>query len=172
VGTAHPTPKNYLKYKFKTMSKNACKSFEIRTAEDYFEHLVLQSFNDFKQNLLSSREAIVCTVFTWHFHEWIWAQNSSHLKLRLGIKKLGEFKEYLFKECPSFLIVSEVANGSKHFNSDGKTVNEARLQHGIISMIMPLESHLIVKTSERIYIFIYELRKCIQYWEDFMADVL
>ncbi len=152
------------------MSKDAYKSFEIRTAENYFEQLVLQSFKDFKKNTLSSKNAIICAVFVWHFHEWIWAQNACAIKVNLEIKKYGEFKNYLYRECPSFLIVSEIANGSKHFNSDGEKINHTNLQHGFISMIMPLESHLVVKAPDKIHFFANELRACIQYWEDFMKD--
>ncbi|NMF83309.1 hypothetical protein [Nodosilinea sp. P-1105] len=152
------------------MSKEAYKSFEIRTAEHYFNQLVLQSFEDFKKNILSSKSAIICAVFVWHFHEWMWAQSSCEIKVNLGIKKCNEFKNYLYKECPSFLIVSEIANGSKHFNSDGKMINHTSLQHGFVGMTMPLESHLIIKTPDKIYFFVNELRACIQYWEDFMKD--
>lgn len=150
------------------MSKDAYKTFEVRTARDYFELLVSQSFEDFKNDNLSSKAAIVCAVFTWHLHEWIWAQSGARVKTIPGISKLRDFQNFLFNECPAFLILAEVANGSKHFDSDRKSIKSTELKHGFYSLIGTTESHLTVKTETELHFFDHILDKSVQYWDTFI----
>ena len=86
-----------------------------------------------------------------------------------GIKKLKDFKDnLLFIECKEFRILEGVANGTKHFNSDGNDIKSTRLQHGFATIIGIPQSHLIVITGNDFYFFDYILEKCYQYWKQFI----
>ncbi len=147
------------------MEKETRTSFDLRTVQDYFENLVLESYEDFKKYRVSSKLAITCAIFTWHFYDWLWANHKSKLQDRLNLKKKGDFQEFLFNEQPAFRLLCEIANGSKHFDSEGQDIKATRLQHGFMGpMLGILESHLTIRTDTQLFYFDHILMHCIEYW--------
>src|SRR4051794_15879994 len=112
------------------MNESAQKSFEIRTCRDFLDELLRPAVDDFLQDRHSSRKAIVCVLFGWHLHDWVWAQHKRTLMPTLGMTTLEEFETYLVNRWPDLQLVREIANGSKHFRGDGSRVQGTALSHG------------------------------------------
>ena len=155
------------------MSNQAEKSFEIRTAHDYLTELVHASYKEYVADQLSSRKAIGCAIFAWHLNEWVWAQHKAQLRVRLSLKKYEDYRRFLFTECPELKVIQDLANGSKHFQSDGSTVKNTKLSHGHLMGLLALtQSHLVVETGSGLNFANILLSKVMSFWDDFFKKHL
>lgn len=154
--------------------REANKSFEIRTAQEYLTQLVHESHNEFEQAHTSARAAITCALFTWHLHDWVWAQYKDSMSARFGFRDIAQFVSYLFEHCSSFTVIRGIANGSKHFDSDQEEIKSTKLQQGFAQGLAGLGtvSHLTVDVDGSMVVFIGELRKCVQFWDQFFQNEL
>lgn len=86
-------------------------SFEIKSSVDLLNELS-RRVEDYKNDQLSSGNAVVCAILCWHLVEWIYQEyKKSDPELRDDFKY---FKEYMKSECNSLSYIQDVANGSKH----------------------------------------------------------
>lgn len=155
-----------------TMTERAANSFEIHTAREYLDGLVRPALDDFLTDTLSSRKAIACAIFTWHLRDWVWVQNKAELQNLFGVKKIGDFDSYLFTNCPSMVIIRNLATGSKHFKADGSAVQTTELAHGfpIGPSLLITQSHLTVKTETDLHFAEHLFENTVAYWEGFLTE--
>jgi hypothetical protein len=84
--------------------------FEINTTALFFRKLI-EDHEDFYKDRTSSRVALNCVMTAWHLHEWVYNEynlSSTYPKLRI-------YQDYLKVSCPSFQLMQDLANGTKHF---------------------------------------------------------
>ena len=60
---------------------------------------------------MSSGNAVICAILSWHVIEWIYQEFSSLLAKYPG---KGEFQKSIKQKCPSLSYMHDIANGSKH----------------------------------------------------------
>ncbi len=94
--------------------------FEIKNSIDFYR-LMIENYDDFRENPDSSRHAINCSISAYHMAEWIWGDwlKSDHesWKRMGGVRDRNSFKKWVDGETEWFKLVQGVANGSKHFAS-------------------------------------------------------
>lgn len=86
-------------------------SFEIKSSVDLLNELS-RRVEEYKNDQLSSGNAVVCAILCWHLVEWIYQEykgNAPELT-----KKEKDFQNYIKSECNSLSYIQDVANGSKH----------------------------------------------------------
>ncbi len=86
-------------------------SFEITTSEAFFKGL-LDDYNDFLRDKISSRKALTCAIKSWHLAEWIYYENEDLQKKYTNVKESQNSFKAL---CPSLKIMQDIANGAKHY---------------------------------------------------------
>lgn len=82
-------------------------SFNIKSSNDFLQKLV-EDFEALTNNPLSSSIAINCAMTAWHLTDWVFKEYAA----QHGYNDLGNFR--LSLDCPSLLIMHDIANGSKH----------------------------------------------------------
>jgi len=151
------------------MANPARKSFEIKTAQQYFEELLRPAHAEFLQDALSSRKAIACAIFAWHLRDWIWAGHKNQLRSAHQLKELRQFDRHLFAKCPELELIQEIATGSKHFEGDGTAITESGLVHGFAGLpLIFTQSHLVVNAGGTVHFAGNLLTRAVSYWEEFL----
>ncbi len=148
-------------------------TFDISSCKDYFEQIVLPSFEAYKNNALSYKDALSAAIFCWQFSEWIYNSYTNSLEQQLKkegneVKSLKEFQGILMKmQCFSF--VSQIANGAKHLQCDDtriqditSTQKETDFYQGLLAL--GTATYLTINVGSNRYFFIRELQKCIDHW--------
>src|SRR4051812_25256127 len=87
-------------------------SFEIKTSAHMLKKLI-EDYDEFDKNPLSSCFAINCAMTSWHLVDWTLIEFES--KHGFPRKKIKEYRKWLYKKCQSLSFMADVANGSKHF---------------------------------------------------------
>lgn len=146
-------------------------SFEIRSSKDFFEKLKLD-YEDFQNDILSSRLAINCALTAWHLTDWIFVEHNEKLKY----SDLGTFRSSL--KCGSLLLMHDIANGSKHFKLKWPKSNISRtnLHYGEFSSDFSLEFNvscltITLDSGEEKY-FEKEIEEVIAFWESYFNKVI
>jgi len=97
------------------MSTNAC--FDIKSAQDFLEQIVLPEHNEYRKNIASQRHALLTTIVAYHMYEWA-----------NGCKFTADhFRQTYSKHLPlidNFESARKIANGTKHFISSVQTRSE------------------------------------------------
>lgn len=146
-------------------------SFDITTAEKFFDYIVKPQYEDFVEKNSSQRHALLTTIVAYHMYEWV--HNTKFRK--------PDF-ENIYKDHPksqelakTFELARLLTNGTKHFGSPVET----RTQTGFSSAFSDAFTRpLIVKYPNNIIedsdsaeesadIF---LRKMIDFWEEQKND--
>jgi hypothetical protein len=90
-------------------------SFDIKTAADFFDQMVLPQYHDFLTDNASSRFALLCAVVAYHMHEW--ANNRTEFRAA-DFKARYPSKAHL---AELFELARRLVNGTKHFANRVRT---------------------------------------------------
>lgn len=103
-------------------------SFDIKDSIDFYNKL-LEDYEEFKKNSISSRLAINCTITAWQFVDWVYIEHADKSRY----SKLGNFQADMKLKCPSLQIMQDITNGSKHLILTKYTpkVRKTNLHEGI-----------------------------------------
>lgn len=93
---------------------NSSASFDIKTAKDFFDKMLMPEYEEFCKKNSSSRHALLTTILAYHMYEWV----NNH-----------KFSEDNFKtDYPSeldmiriFELARNITNSTKHFISTAIT---------------------------------------------------
>lgn len=147
-------------------------SFEIKSSWDFFNKLKLD-YEDFRNDILSSRLAINCALTAWHLIDWIFTEYNT----RLPYNNVGAFRKSL--NCTSLLLMHDIANGCKHFELTRPKTNISDTDLHIGGFARPDFSFdfdiscLVIKMdSGEIKYFEKELQVVIDFWELYFEDTL
>lgn len=88
-------------------------SFDIKTANDFYEKMLVPQYADFIKENSSSRHALLATILAYHMFEWVHG------------KKFGSCTEEEFQTLyPTHMqmystleVAGHLTNGTKHFRS-------------------------------------------------------
>jgi len=103
--------------------------FDITNSRDFYQKL-LEEFDDFMQQLASSRHAMNFAITAHHMADWVWGdfvKGDPALKAKLGIKTKDDFMAWIDTQTVWYRVVQGISNGSKHFireNAKGTQKNE------------------------------------------------
>ncbi len=146
-------------------------SFEIKTPQDFFQAL-LEQYEEFKANPLSSRYAILCAILCYHLKEWVVKSDLNCTKDELNnrIERTGNRAR--------FNLFRELCNGSKHVTikkENEKTVNETFKHNGAFSNGFSngfdVSGLHIEMQDGSIYYFEEELEKAVNFWTVFFEEI-
>ncbi len=147
-------------------------SFDIKTPYDFFEKLK-EEFSDLEQNPLSSRYAINCAMNAWHLVDWVYWNY-----FKLEYPRVGVFRDNVRSQCFSLEIMQDVSNGSKHYEI---TMYEPPTKNAVIDLgsNIPFDMNQnlgdaylkVVSKDGKEYDFIEEVKKCIDFWEEFLKKL-
>jgi hypothetical protein len=144
-------------------------SFEIKTSKDFFIKLK-QDFEDFSNDIESSRFALNCAMTAWHLTDWVYHE----FNYENTFAKLSEFQEYLKKQCDSLQIMQDICYGSKHYKliRHVPKISETEMHEGTFDSTFDFSfdtSELEIKMEDgRTLLFIDEIEKTINFWENFL----
>jgi len=146
-------------------------SFEIITPIDFFGKLI-EDHREYAGDLLSSRRAINCAMSAWHLLDWIyWEYYHVSMEKR-------ELMDKVQRECPAFIILQDITNGSKHYRITYYTSRVASTEHhrGAFSSgfsrgfdISTLE---VIKTDGTRHFYEDIINEAIVYWRLFFKNEL
>ena len=137
-------------------------SFSIKSAEAFFNEMVLPHYEEFLRNNSSSRYALLTTILAYHLYEWV------HKKKF----KINEFEETYpthSQLAQHFDVARNITNGTKHFINKSVTT---RTQTGFSSefsdeFARPLNIQYPDGTEISADQF---LRKLIEFWKEQEAN--
>lgn len=101
-------------------------SFAIKTADNYFNEMLIPQYVDFLNHNASSRHALLATIVVYHFYEWVNGTEFGKDKEKSFISKYPE-DESLITEFDAARLIT---NGTKHFSNKPVTT---RTQSGFSS---------------------------------------
>lgn len=107
-------------------------SFDIQTSEDFLRKLI-EDYEEFKLNPLSSRIALNCAMTSWHLSEWIFYEYNQIFAAKFSNEKL--YQAHIKQLCPSLQIMHDLTNGTKHYKlkSHKPIVSESNIHNGAFS---------------------------------------
>lgn len=76
--------------------------FEFYDARAFYRGVIKENLKDFYQDPTNTRKAINACITLYHLADWYWVNDKN--------------KREKQKEIPHSLALSDIANGSKHFN--------------------------------------------------------
>ena len=156
-------------YRSVTMSKG----FDITNSSDYFEQLVVPSFEELQKQPTSSRAAITAAIFCWHLRDWVWAQHKNRLKEALGLRTFDDLAAHLVRSCPAFEAIQGIANGSKHFRSEQHEPTSTTRQWAVFGTLALWNyTSLDVEFEGNTVRFFDLLKACIDCWRVFFNETL
>jgi len=83
-------------------------SFDITTAREFFDGVVIPQYDDFIANNASQRHAILSTIVTYHMYEWVNLHKFSQTKFATDYPNDTAMIDY-------FELARNMTNGMKHF---------------------------------------------------------
>jgi hypothetical protein len=89
-------------------------TFDIKTAKDFYNRVVLPQYQDFVRNNFSSRHALLSTIVLYHMYEWV---NGT----KFTVAHFNSKYPHDTILADSFELAREITNGTKHFTSRAKT---------------------------------------------------
>lgn len=85
-------------------------SFDIKSSADLFNEFRSRA-GDYRKDPLSSGNAVICAILSWHVVEWVYQEYSTELT---RFTKRRDFQDFVKTECHSLSYMQDIANGSKH----------------------------------------------------------
>ncbi|MEZ9392872.1 hypothetical protein AB4222_13310 [Vibrio splendidus] len=85
-------------------------SFDIKDSKDLYHEFKSRS-EKYHADKMSSGNAVICAILSWHIVEWIYQEYGSSLK---DFSTKRKFQDHVKLECPSLSYMQDIANGSKH----------------------------------------------------------
>jgi hypothetical protein len=145
-------------------------SFGIQTSKDFLKKL-LEDYEEFKLNPLSSRIALNCAMTSWHLSEWIF--NEYKIEFDLKYNNITSFQNEVKKSCSSLQIMHDLANGTKHYylTRHNPIVSESNIHEGAYSREYSREFdisylYLLLKDGSKL-IFDDEIEKVVNFWKEY-----
>ena len=86
-------------------------TFGTDTAKDKYQDF-LEEYNEYKEDETSIKKASNLATSAWHLVDWVFEDYKSIHNL----DKIGEFRETLYPNCQSLIIMHDLANANKHKN--------------------------------------------------------
>jgi hypothetical protein len=150
-------------------------SFNIKISIDFFNKL-LEDYNEFLSDEISSRIALNCAMTAWHLTDWIY--NEFNNMFHNQFPTLPLFQQDIKRQCPSLQIMHDLANGSKHYllTRHQPIVKETNLHEGPFSREFSREFDTTTLEMElndgtKIY-FEDEIEKVINFWRQYFQSTL
>ena len=85
-------------------------SFGITTTDDFFREIVIPQYGDFLANNSSNRHALLATIVSYHFYEWV------HHK-KFTVKHFKSAYPQRASVADAFETAREITNGTKHYKN-------------------------------------------------------
>jgi hypothetical protein len=117
-------------------------SFQFDTSKKMFDNL-LEEYEDFYKNPLSSRFAMNCAIVSWHLTDWTFHEYfKNYERFQDAVKMDKKKKEYtvsgltfyvqeISKQCPDIEYMRLITNGVKHcILKDQNTKESTKLREG------------------------------------------
>jgi hypothetical protein len=92
--------------------------FSIDNSRDFYEKL-LAEFDDYIDDMGSTRHAMNCAITAHHMSDWVWTdflKADRALRAAIGVESKQEFMAWIDRQSTWFSAVQEISNGSKHFS--------------------------------------------------------
>jgi hypothetical protein len=144
-------------------------TFEISSAKDYFDQILLPSVEAYNAKPLSYKEALSAAIFCWQFSDWIYNSNKKDLQNQFPeVSSLKDYQGLLMKKS-YFAFISQIAIGAKHLKCDDKriqNISSTQLETGFYQGLLGLgtATYLTIMVGSIRYYFARELKKCMDYW--------
>ncbi len=107
-------------------------SFEIKSSAAFFGALE-EAVQDFRGDRTSSRKAVAAFLFAYHLREWIWEEHHATVTAHMGCAVESDFNAIVNKAHPSFPVIRDICNGSKHFGKGSSEIDSSGLTGGAFS---------------------------------------
>ena len=149
-------------------------SFDTKNSKDLFNEFCIRS-KEYREDPMSSGNAVICAILSWHVVEWIYQEYASSLT---KYPRRRDFQDHVRHLCPSLNYMQDIANGSKHRGITRYTlvVKKTESHQGAFSSgfskgfnISRLEIELDEGT---IVYFDEELGKVEEFFRDFFLQIL
>jgi hypothetical protein len=143
-------------------------TFEIKNSKDFLDKLK-KDFKDYLDSNNYSRMAINCAMTSWHLTEWIYHEYNFNKKF-----KKNNYQKHIKKLCPSLQIMHDISNGSKHYKLDwhkplieATERKEGPFDHTFDFTFEKTMLRIVLPNNE-IVIYDEELKKTINFWENYL----
>lgn len=83
-------------------------SFDIKNSKDLYQEFS-RRVEEYKHNMMSSGNAVICAILCWHVIEWI---EKEYKDIVPGFP--NNFRNHVKNQCHSFSYMQDITNGSKH----------------------------------------------------------
>lgn len=91
--------------------------FAITNAEEFFAK-VRADLAALEEKIDDSGRAMNCILSAYHLHEWVWARllkaSTPRTLGNMVVNDKSSFVAWLETACPHFLVLQQLANGTKH----------------------------------------------------------
>lgn len=142
--------------------------FEIKTAMDFYKTF-LENYQEYFNDLTSSRKAINCALTAWHLSEWVYHEDK---KLKCVNAKI--FQDRIIELEDAFKILKDIVNGTKHCEHSAKITTE--VHKGAFSNGFSRDfdiSRLVVKREDGTYIYFDNVvDKIAGFWKGYFEKTL
>ncbi|MDE0538343.1 MAG: hypothetical protein OXH94_06410 [Rhodospirillales bacterium] len=150
--------------------------FGITGARNFLEK-VQQDYSEVKKDIADPSLAMNCILSSYHLHEWVWARwlkGNVGAQQSLGVTGSKEvFLDWLDSNCPYFMLVQELANGTKHCAPVHSTENVAGYGVGPFGVGPFGEAYLLIDlgddhaADERYLVASTVLGEVVSFWTEF-----
>ena len=131
-------------------------SFNIRTARDFLDKMIIPQYEDFRKKNSSSRHALLTIILVYHMYEWV------HPNIPFSE---GHFKSTYENEdgvAEMFELARNIANGTKHFSQKTKTQVQTGFSSGFSDgFARPLNVEFDDGRKQSVDVF---LRQLVEFW--------
>lgn len=153
--------------------------FSIISAADFFQK-VKEDLLAFQERIADPGRALNCVLSSYHLHEWVWARllkPNPPIDLHgTLVRNKKDFIIWLEKNCPHFVLLQDLANGTKHCSPVRSTDRIAGYGRGPYGIGPFGAAYLLVDlgedypASERYLVASEVLTQVVQFWDKFFSD--
>jgi len=140
--------------------------FGINNSKDKLK-LLIEEYEIYRKDLLSEKLATSLSEGAWSLADWVFAEQTKE-------SDKGKFRIDLFSQCPSLLIMHDIANVSKHkvLDRPKASIKRAHKHSGAFSQAFSKEfdiSCLIIEMEDgtKTY-FEEEIENVISFWKTYI----
>ena len=150
-------------------------SFGIKGTVDLYS-LLIEDYEDFKTDKLSSKFAMRCAMDSWHIVDWLYKEFNAILIN--SYPNFNDYRAWVKTQCPQLAIMQDITNGSKHNQITFYTpqVDKTEVHHGAFSSgfsrdfdVSTLDVHM--KDGTKIY-FEDIIEPVINFWHNHLTQDL
>jgi hypothetical protein len=150
--------------------------FDITTARDYYDKLLVPEVDDFRRDFLSSVKGLSAAIYLWQFAEWVVGDHVAELGSVPGLSKKtkDDLRNFICGMYDGYRYVGVIATGVKHHNVTSNhlrgLVDKTEVGHGYATGLLALtQSHLVLKMSDGTTRFLdRDIFESMKAWEQFV----